>query len=202
MSTSRPATTRPYHHGNLPQALLDAAAAVVQERGPAGVSLREVARRAGVSHSAPAHHFGDKAGLLTAVAREGFRRFLEALATADDASAGGTPAERLLEIGVAYVRFAVDNPAYFAVMWRSDLQDPGDPAVVEFAVPAFAVLQDNVEAMQATGWRADEPVDAVAVGCWSVAHGLATLWLEGALAGRAGDDVEGLARQILGGYLR
>jgi AcrR family transcriptional regulator len=202
MSTS--SASRPtYHHGNLPEALLDAAAALLQERGVAGTSLREVARRAGVSHSAPAHHFGDKAGLLTAVAREGFRRFLVALAEADEASAD-RPEERFTEIGVAYVRFAVENPAYFSVMWRSDVQDPRDPAVVEFAAPAFEILRRNVADLQARGWKRDDDTLGVAIGCWSVAHGLATLWLEGALASQlpeGGGDVEPLARQVLGGLL-
>jgi AcrR family transcriptional regulator len=192
-----------YHHGNLPAALLDAAAALVQERGVAGTSLREVARRAGVSHSAPAHHFGDKAGLLTAVAREGFRRFLAALTEADEAFAD-RPGKRFVEVGVAYVRFAVENPAYFAVMWRSDVQDPNDAAVAEFAAPAFEILRRNVADLQAGGWRSDDETLTVAVGCWSIAHGLATLWLEGALASQsplAGSEIEPLARQIIGGVL-
>lgn len=199
MSTSTRST---YHHGSLPEALLDAAAQVVQERGVDAMSLREVARRAGVSHSAPAHHFGDKAGLVTAVAREGFRRFLLALADADDAFADAGPAVRLTEIGVAYVRFAVDNPAYFSIMWRSDLQDPTDPAVIEFSVPAFEILERDVAAMQALGWREESDTLVAAIGCWSVVHGLATLWLEGALAGQQeGVEIGVLARQVLGDVL-
>lgn len=191
-----------YHHGSLPDALLDAAAQVVQERGVDAMSLREVARRAGVSHSAPAHHFGDKAGLVTAVAREGFRRFLVSLAEADTAFADADPAVRLTEIGVAYVSFAVENPAYFSVMWRSDLQDPTHPAVAEFSVPAFEILERDVAALQALGWRSGSDPLAAAIGCWSVAHGLATLWLEGALVGRQQNtEIDDLARQVLGDVL-
>jgi AcrR family transcriptional regulator len=191
-----------YHHGSLPEALLDAAAQVVQERGVAAMSLREVARRAGVSHSAPAHHFGDKAGLLTAVAREGFRRFLIALADADQAYVDAAPDVRLTEIGVAYVQFAVENPAYFSVMWRSDLQDPTDPAVSEFSVPAFEILERDVAALQALGWREHTDTLTVAIGCWSVVHGLATLWIEGALLGQQGTTAIGdLARRVLGDVL-
>ncbi|MFD2024591.1 TetR/AcrR family transcriptional regulator [Promicromonospora aerolata] len=90
-----------YHHGDLRRAMTSAAATAVAERGPAGLSLRELARLAGVSHAAPAHHFGDKAGVLTAVAAEGFRLLTAALAEAED---------DLLASGLAYVRFAVDHP--------------------------------------------------------------------------------------------
>src|SRR6266496_4233805 len=90
-----PTAARPYHHGDLPRALAEA--------GPAAVSLRDLARRAGVSHAAPAHHFGDKAGLLTAVAADGFERLAAALQAAD-AETG-----RFIDIGAAYVRFAVEQ---------------------------------------------------------------------------------------------
>src|SRR5918995_2060808 len=96
---------RPYHHGDLPRVLLEAAVEAIDESGPAALSLRDLARRAGVSHAAPAHHFGDKAGLLTALAIEGFNRLADAL----DASREATGS--LLESGVTYVRFAADNRA-------------------------------------------------------------------------------------------
>jgi AcrR family transcriptional regulator len=99
----------------LRRALLDAALASLAENGPAALSLRALSRRAGVSHAAPAHHFGDKAGLLTAVATEGFLRLGEALQTAHQA--GG-----FVEVGVAYVRFAVEQRAYFEVMYRPELR--------------------------------------------------------------------------------
>ncbi len=83
-------TDRPYHHGDLRQAVLDAAVAAITEAGPAAVSLRELARRAGVSHAAPAHHFGDKAGLLTALAAEGYDLLADALHTAQKRSGGNS----------------------------------------------------------------------------------------------------------------
>src|SRR5215207_9150348 len=98
-----------YHHGTLPDALLKATAQLVLESGVSGLSLREVARRAGVSHGAPAHHFGDKAGLLTALATQGFELLgdeMEATAARRD----------FLEAGLAYVRFATGHPAHFQVM--------------------------------------------------------------------------------------
>src|SRR5918995_6548050 len=116
-------TVRPYHHGNLRRAVLSAAVEAITEVGPAGVSLRDLARRAGVSHAAPAHHFGDKAGLLTALAAEGYGLLADALADAQ------VRTQDFLEVGVAYVRFAVDHRAHFEVMFRPDLYHPDDPAV-------------------------------------------------------------------------
>ena len=101
--------TRQYHHGDLRPALLRAAVETIAETSPAAMSLREVARRAGVTHAAAAYHFGDKAGLLTAVAAEGYRMLGEALRDADPG---------FLELGVAYVRFAVSHRAHFEVMYR------------------------------------------------------------------------------------
>src|SRR5918998_5321656 len=115
--------TRPYHHGDLRQAILTAAVAALAESGPAQLSLRDLARRAGVSHAAPAHHFGDKAGLLTAIAAEGYNLLADTLTAAQRRTAD------FLEVGVAYVRFAVDQRAHFEVMFRPDLYRPDDPEV-------------------------------------------------------------------------
>src|SRR5579875_2710364 len=115
--------TRPYHHGDLRPALLRAAVEVIGQSGPAAMSLREVARRAGVSHAAAAYHFGDKAGLLTAVAAQGYRMLTEELRSARDARRG------FLEVGVAYVRFAVSHRAHFEVMYRPELYRRGHAVV-------------------------------------------------------------------------
>src|SRR5918998_1668160 len=112
--------TRSYHHGDLRRALLASAAEAIAESGPAALSLRDLARRAGVSHAAPAHHFGDKAGLLTALATEGYDRLADALDGARERTGS------LLEIGVAYVAFAVGNRAHFDVMFRPDLVSADD----------------------------------------------------------------------------
>ena len=105
---------RPYHHGDLRPALLRAAVEVIGQAGPAAMSLREVARRAGVTHAAAAYHFGDKAGLLTAVAAQGYRMLAEELRSARDARSG------FLEVGVAYVQFAVSHRAHFEVMYQPE----------------------------------------------------------------------------------
>src|SRR5712692_4005403 len=104
------APVKPYHHGRLRAAVLEAAVAEIEVVGPARLSMREIARRAGVSHAAPAHHFGDKAGIFTAIATEGYRLIAEAtsrVAVGDDA---------LLQGGLAYVLFALSHRAHFEVM--------------------------------------------------------------------------------------
>src|SRR3954471_15410736 len=110
-----------YHHGDLRRALLVGAAEAIAESGPAALSLRDLARRAGVSHAAPTHHFGDKAGLLTAVAAEGFEQLGKARATPRLAS------NSFPERGVPYIRFAMTRRALFEVMFRPDLYHPADP---------------------------------------------------------------------------
>src|SRR5690242_18144357 len=112
-----------YHHGDLRRALLAAASEAIEENGVAALSLRDLARRAGVSHAAPAHHFGDKAGLLTALATEGYEQLAEALLTSRRVS------NSFLELGVAYVRFAVTRRAEFEVMFRPELYHQDDPAL-------------------------------------------------------------------------
>src|SRR5438132_8417373 len=114
---------RPYHHGDLRRALIDAAVGVIEHEGLAALSLRDLARRVGVSHAAPVHHFGDKAGLLTAIATEGFVKL------ADQLRRTYARTGNFLEVGVAYVRFAVRERAYFEVMYRPELYHADDPVL-------------------------------------------------------------------------
>ena len=180
--------TRPYHHGDLRQAVLTAAIAVLGESGPAQLSLRDLARRAGVSHAAPAHHFGDKAGLLTAVAAQGYQLLADTLTAARQRSAD------FLEVGVAYVRFAVDHRAHFEVMFRPDLYRPDDPEVTTARQRAADALYRGVRSVAATGRGPDIPLAGVAA--WSLVHGFATLWLNHALPPTLGDDPETAARAV------
>lgn len=179
------ARATPYHHGDLRRALLAAAEEVIAEVGPAAVSLREVARRAGVSHAAPAHHFGDKTGLLTALAVDGYTRFADALAGATD----------FVEAGVAYVRFALENRAVFEVMFRPELLRFEEPELQQAASRASGLLFEG--AAEVTRQAGGDPV-VLAVASWSIVHGLATLWLNGNLAvfGQDFDPLE-LARRVL-----
>jgi AcrR family transcriptional regulator len=179
---------RPYHHGDLPRALLEAALQAIAEVGPAAVSLRDLARRTGVSHAAPAHHFGDKAGLLTAVAADGFRRLAATLG--DTYQATGS----FLEVGVAYVRFAVTHRAYFEVMFRPELYHGDDPELVRARDAARALLYPPA-AEAATSPDGDDKVRA-GVAAWSLVHGLATLWLNHNLPPQLGDDPEQITRDV------
>ena len=161
-----------YHHGDLPAALRAATVELVAERGPVGFSLREVARRAGVSHAAPAHHFGDSRGLLTAVAIEGFqdlcRAFESSVEGIDD------PVERLTAMGKAYVGVAVNQHGHFAVMWSDELVDHTNPELAETSARAYGFLEDLVTAI-ANEHNPELDVDAASILTWSAVHGLAML---------------------------
>jgi AcrR family transcriptional regulator len=178
---------RPYHHGDLRRALLDAAVQAILEVGPGAVSLRDLARRTGVSHAAPAHHFGDKAGLLTAIAADGFRRLAATLRETYEASGS------FLEVGVAYVRFAVNHRAHFEVMFRPELYRTDEPELVQARDAARARLYPP--AAQVPGDGGGDDLRA-GVAAWSLVHGLATLWLNQNLPPQLGDDPEQIAREV------
>ena len=178
---------RPYHHGDLPRALLEAAVEAIAEVGPAAISLRDLARRARVSHAAPAHHFGDKAGLLTAVATDGFRRLAASLGETYRATGS------FLEVGVAYFRFAVTHRAHFEVMFRPELYRTDDPELVRARDAARALLYPPA-AEAANEGGADDVRAAVAA--WSLVHGMATLWLNQNLPPQLGDDPEQITRKV------
>ncbi|WEV24029.1 TetR/AcrR family transcriptional regulator [Streptomyces sp. 71268] len=179
-------TERSYHHGDLRRALLTATAAAIADKGPTALSLRDLARRAGVSHAAPAHHFGDKAGLLTALAAEGYAMLADALG-----AAGGD----LLDSGVAYVRFAIEHRAHFEVMFQPGLYHPDDPEVAAARERADRALTTALSARPSH--PRDEDTEATQLAAWSVAHGFAALWLSGALPTTTDGDLEALARRVL-----
>ncbi len=170
---------RPYHHGALQEALIEGAEALIAERGVDGFTLREAARRAGVSPAAPAHHFGDAAGLLTEIALRGYQELGRTLAAAS-ARPGADPRERLREQGIAYVRFALAFPGRFKLMSRKDkLRD--DARLHAAAIAALAEFERALRAY--AGAPADAPIDratfAALIGAWSTVHGFANLALEG-----------------------
>ncbi|MEU1722524.1 TetR/AcrR family transcriptional regulator [Nonomuraea sp. NPDC005692] len=173
-----------YHHGNLRRVIIDAALRAIGESGPAGWSLRELARRAGVSHAAPAYHFGDKQGLLTAVAAEGFTMFADALENA---------APDVWEVGVAYLRFGLDHRPYFEVMFRPELYRVDDPGVRSAQRRAADVLNTSAHSLSPS----PEHDRTTTIAAWSLAHGFTTLWLSGALPESANGDPEALARSML-----
>jgi AcrR family transcriptional regulator len=175
-----------YHHGDLPAALFAAVESAVADGGVSGVSLRDVARRAGVSHSAPAHHFGSKAGLLTAFATAGYQLLAESVIgeiAASDAGDGDGAAE-LAAIGRGYVRFAVGHPAHFEVMFRLDALDPGNADFAAASEAAYGLLTATIERCRAAGRLHGRSPEVVAVSAWSMVHGLAALWISGRLSER------------------
>jgi AcrR family transcriptional regulator len=162
-----------YHHGDLRRALLTAVEEAITEHGVVTLSMRDLARRAGVSHTAPTHHFRDKAGLLTAFAIEGFEQLAKALATSRLAS------NSIVEMGVTYLRFAVTRRAMFEVMFRTDLYHRDDPGLLAARAKAadalYAAVLDLPDAMPASNGgvaAAAAGVSAAAAGVQAPADGL------------------------------
>jgi AcrR family transcriptional regulator len=189
-----------HYEGDLRRALMDAAIATLAAVGADHLSLREVARRSGVSHAAPAHHFGDKAGLLTAIATEGFELFTAHL---DDAAiAPSDPLDQLSVLGRAYAEFAERFPAHFEVMFRPALVRVDDAAFMRAGDAAFETLRRHVERCQRAGWRAEADNNELTVAAWSFAHGITVLRAQGSLGRHAADSsLDGvlvIARALLG----
>jgi AcrR family transcriptional regulator len=182
MSRPKPKGKSPYHHGDLRKQLIAAAEEIILERGVDGFTLREAARRAGVSPAAPSHHFNDAQGLLSEVALLGFQEFGDALLAADRRG-GKDPHKRLHEQGLAYVTFALKNPARFQLMFSPDKCDMRYRNLGEVADRSFHVLEGAVRA--ASGLGPDEPMTQNAYGLlmamWSIVHGFAHLALGGQL---------------------
>lgn len=183
---------RAYHHGALREALIDAAEAILDERGVEGFSLREAARRAGVSPAAPGHHFGDARGLLTAVATRAFRDFGDALEAGD---VGTRRMERLRGIGMAYVRFALANRARFELMWRKSMLDREDAAFCEAGDRAFDIL-DRIARGEGAGEGPDLAAMAPSIAGWSMVHGFVELALSGAF-GNGPEELEATTERLL-----
>ena len=174
------ASQRPYHHGDLRAALLAAAEAELAETGIERFSLRSVAKRAGVSHAAPAHHFGDTGGLLTALAAEGFERFL-ATQRAREAAAPGQP-DRIVAAGLGYIAFALAHPALFRLMFASERPDFAASPLVEASRAAYGHLIENVAEVRGADPVGDEGGMTDVTAAWAIVHGLADLLQAGRLS--------------------
>ena len=174
-------TSTPYHHGDLRAALLQAAGELLETQGSGGLSLREAARRAGVSHNAPYRHFPDRDALLAALAAEGFRMLADSQASA------------ARERGLAYVRFALQHPQRFRLMFGGVVPIGSYPELREQGLRAYKGLEDSFRDL-----GEDAPVAAAAA--WSLVHGLANLILNGhfAQAKRESGGAEAFAARVLG----
>jgi AcrR family transcriptional regulator len=164
---------RRYHHGNLKETLIESALGLIAELGPAGFTLREVARRAGVSHNAPYRHFHDKQDLLATVAAQGFDRLTESMLQA--LAPGSTPLERLRLSGRGYVGFALGWPEHFGVMFDTPLPEAEFPELAASGARAFKVLLDLVRVCQAAGEMREGDANQDALLAWSLVHGIAKL---------------------------
>ncbi len=186
---------RSYHHGDLKTAMIDAALQLVREKGPRGFTLNEASRTAGVSVSAPYNHFKDKDALLIEIVLLGNRTLETELRAAADIVA--PPTEKLLAVYLAYVSFADRHPDLFAVMFQSGIDKTHYPEIQASSAKAFgvaAVLALQIEPSPTSAWQ-------LALAIWTMAHGFATLSVEGAIAGvgfpEAKGSAEALARKLL-----
>lgn len=188
MTTSE---SKPYHHGDLRRQLIAVGEEVLAERGLAGLSLREVARRLGVSHNAPFKHFASREALLAAIAEEGFAEIAQRLQSAMLADAG--PAG-IIERGVAYVTFALERPAVFRLMFDGQLDPAEHPRLAEAAAASLGGMTRRI----GEAFGDDEALGDATLSAWAFSHGLACLLLDGQIppALRAGrSDVE-IARAV------
>lgn len=174
-----------YHHGDLRAAVLQAASKILEKHGISGLSLREAARRAGVSHNAPYRHFPDRESLLAAIAAAGFVMLGEALKSSSGKA-----------MGEAYVRFALGHPQRFRLMFGASLAVEKYPELREAADRAYQALVDSFRP------HADaQQAQIAAAAAWSLVHGLSHLILDGhfAQAQRDAAGTENFVRQVLGG---
>jgi AcrR family transcriptional regulator len=177
-------TRRGYHHGNLREALVEAALDLIAEKGPAGFTFAEAARQAGVSPAAPYRHFRDRDALMADVGRRGFQRFEQQLSAAWDEGRPslGVAFDRL---GKAYLAFAHNEPAYFSAMFEAGLSMTEHRELCDAGDRAFAVLRGACEALVAGMPAAKRPPPAMmALHIWALSHGIASLFARGDAARR------------------
>lgn len=184
MSTSR--ANAPYHHGDLRNALLEAALVILAREGEAGLGLRDLARAVGVSPAAPYRHFASRAALLEALAVTGYQRFTRAM---EDVAAANPP-DMLAAMGKTYVLFALQNRALFRLMFSPQLRRDNRPGLRMAADAAFATLRHVIGGDLREGRVA-------ALAAWARVHGLAVLLLDGQIALEAGEDIEALVAAIV-----
>ncbi|MBN8534198.1 MAG: TetR/AcrR family transcriptional regulator [Rhizobiales bacterium] len=179
-----PSKKRGYHHGNLREALIDAALRLIGEKGPAGFTIAEAARAAGVSPAAPYRHFRDRDALMADVAERGFEAFRIRLESAWDAGKPN-PREALNRVGRAYLAFAREEPATYSAMFEGGIAISQHPALHAAADRAFQVLREGCDSLFVSlpaGKR--PPALMVALHIWAMSHGIASLFARGDAARR------------------
>lgn len=192
--------SKPYHHGNLRVALVDAAAAIIREESASALTLRGVANAVGVSHAAPYRHFSDKASLVAAVAARGIHAMTNAMEDAVAAIDGPGPLERYQAIGIAYVVYAWRHPEHYRVMFDDAVSDRDEfPEVHEAKERCYALLRQAIADGQAMGTIRERDPDEFALLSWSLVHGLSALILNGLTEVRTEEDAHELARDLTNG---
>ena len=180
---------RSYHHGNLKAALVAAAMDLLDAGGPDSVTVRAVARRSGVAHSAPINHFRDRAALLTAVANRVFAELVAAIDQAFDAHVA--PIDKLRAFGPAVTSFALAYPNRYRLLWRRDSLDTSD----RFIADGVSMMCERLKTLLLLrGTSQDRDLDSEVIAAWSLTHGYVSLRLDGNLAGGA-DAVSGKSRE-------
>jgi len=186
---------KPYHHGNLREALLESAIRLIAEVGPTAFTLREVARRAGVSHNAPYRHFCDRDDLMAAVAAQGFGELTRAMIEA--AAAKSDPLERLKYAGLGYVTFALRRPEHFTVMFDAPVSKRKHPDSAAAGAEAFGTLQGFVKSCQDVGQLVSGDLREMSLLAWTMVHGIAKLAITGRLPFRSNSEVLKFAEFVI-----
>jgi AcrR family transcriptional regulator len=196
-----------YHHGNLRNALIQAATAVLLAKGAAALSLREVAKVAGVSHAAPYRHFPDKAALLRVLAQEGFEHLTAAINLAIESSPHNSE-QRLIEAGVAYVRIAVQQPEITRLMFGGAVESQQDSAYLAASAASYGALLGVIREGIAQGTFRQRPPQELVMVAWASMHGLAMLVVANLLEVDLDDEpaldtlIRSVARNVIYGIVK